>query len=145
MSIGVGRTTITVGSGAGVAGGGERVGSGVTLGDGSPLAGAPEGWAGGFIAHHYTRYLGDLSGGQAIARLVSRQHGFEGDGVAFYDFAELGPIPHFKKAYREALDSLGAELSDAERQRMCDEVREAYRFNTETFRDLDVVREKTAA
>lgn len=106
---------------------------------------AAESWVPGIIAHHYTRYLGDLSGGQAISRLVARQHGFERDGVAFYDFAELGPIPHFKKRYREALDVLGTELSEGERRRMVDEVREAYRFNTQTFHDLDHVREKTAA
>ncbi|MGB3414007.1 MAG: biliverdin-producing heme oxygenase, partial [Microbacteriaceae bacterium] len=34
-------------------------------------------WAGGFIAHHYTRYLGDLSGGQAISRMMSRYFGFD--------------------------------------------------------------------
>lgn len=103
---------------------------------------AAEGWKPGLVAHHYTRYLGDLSGGQAIARLVARQHGFERAGVAFYDFAELGPIPHFKKTYREALDALGAQLSGEEQQRVVDEVREAYRFNTLTFVDLD--RERNA-
>jgi heme oxygenase len=106
---------------------------------------AAEGWLPGIVAHHYTRYLGDLSGGQAISRMVSRHHGFEHAGVAFYDFAELGPIPHFKKLYREALDALGTELSEEERRRMVDEAREAYRFNGDTFRDLDLVREKTAA
>ena len=27
-------------------------------------------WAGGFVAHHYVRYLGDLSGGQVVGRRV---------------------------------------------------------------------------
>ncbi|HYP72535.1 MAG TPA: biliverdin-producing heme oxygenase, partial [Microbacterium sp.] len=34
---------------------------------------AESGWAGGFVAHHYTRYLGDLSGGQFIGKIMSRQ------------------------------------------------------------------------
>src|SRR5690606_16606580 len=36
-----------------------------------------EGWVAGLVAHHYTRYLGDLSGGQMIAKRVSRQHELE--------------------------------------------------------------------
>ncbi|MBN9612551.1 MAG: biliverdin-producing heme oxygenase, partial [Actinobacteria bacterium] len=106
---------------------------------------AAQGWKPGILAHHYTRYLGDLSGGQAISRLMVRQHGFDGPGVAFYDFPELGDLRAFKESYRDALDVLGAGLDDAERQRMIDEVREAYRFNTETFFDLGKARAAAAA
>src|SRR3546814_9337213 len=34
-------------------------------------------WAGGFVAPHYTRYLGDLSAGQFIGRLRQRSFGLE--------------------------------------------------------------------
>ena len=105
---------------------------------------AAEGWKPGIVAHHYTRYLGDLSGGQAISRLMVRQHGFDGAGVAFYDFPELGDLRAFKEGYRDALDALGADLDETERQRMIDEVRAAYRFNTETFLDLGKARAATA-
>ena len=44
-------------------------------------------WPGGFVAHHYTRYLGDLSGGQFIGRLMARRFGFETNGIGFYLFA----------------------------------------------------------
>ncbi|MGB3375343.1 MAG: biliverdin-producing heme oxygenase [Microbacterium sp.] len=98
---------------------------------------ADEGWVAGIIAHHYTRYLGDLSGGQVIARRVTGQFEFEGTGVDFYDFADLGDLVAFKNRYREALDVYGATLSDAEQQRMLDEVRGAYRHNTAVFIDLD--------
>ncbi|MBK0421793.1 biliverdin-producing heme oxygenase [Leucobacter sp. CSA2] len=97
---------------------------------------AAEGWAAGVIAHHYTRYLGDLSGGQMIAKRVAKQHELDRAGIAFYDFTELGSIPEFKAAYREALDALGPELDEAERERMLDEVRTAYHFNTAVFVDL---------
>ena len=43
------------------------------------LEAAEEGWAAGVIAHHYTRYLGDLSGGQMIARRVAKQHGLDAE------------------------------------------------------------------
>ena len=36
-------------------------------------------WAALLVAHHYTRYLGDLSGGQAIGRILDRT--FELDGA----------------------------------------------------------------
>lgn len=95
-----------------------------------------EGWVAGVVAHHYTRYLGDLSGGQFIARRVAQQHGLLGDGIAFYDFSQLGSLDDFKNGYRAELDRLGEQLSDEERARMLDEVRAAYRFNTEVFIDL---------
>lgn len=97
---------------------------------------AAEGWTEGLIAHHYTRYLGDLSGGQMIARQAKAQFEFGEAGVSFYDFTELGSIADFKAMYREALDQLGETLDEAERHRVIEEVREAYRFNTEVFNDM---------
>ncbi len=95
---------------------------------------AAEGWAGGFIAHHYTRYLGDLSGGQAISRIMQRLYGLDTDGVRFYEFDQIDSPKQFKEAYRDALDSVGWDA--AERERVIDEVLAAYRLNTEVFVDL---------
>lgn len=93
-----------------------------------------ESWPGGFVAHHYTRYLGDLSGGQFISRLMQRQFGFETNGVSFYLFAEIGDPRAFKETYRAQLD---ATPWDADEQaRVIDEVLRAYRFNTALFEDL---------
>ncbi|MFF1876480.1 heme oxygenase (biliverdin-producing) [Leifsonia sp. NPDC058230] len=91
-------------------------------------------WCGGFIAHHYTRYLGDLSGGQIIRTLMQRQFGFETNGVGFYLFAEIAKPREFKDVYRAQLDAV--DWDDAERERVIDEVILAYRFNTELFDDL---------
>ncbi|MGV8895035.1 MAG: heme oxygenase (biliverdin-producing) [Rhodoglobus sp.] len=93
-----------------------------------------EGWAGGFIAHHYTRYLGDLSGGQVIRTLMQRQFGFETNGVGFYLFDQIAKPREFKDTYREQLDQAGWD--SAERDRVIDEVVTAYRFNTDLFVDL---------
>ena len=95
---------------------------------------AAEGWAGGFIAHHYTRYLGDLSGGQIIRTLMQRQFGFETNGVGFYLFDEIGKPKEFKETYRDQLDAVA--WSDEERERVIDEVLLAYTFNTDLFSDL---------
>ena len=91
-------------------------------------------WSGGFIAHHYTRYLGDLSGGQIIRTLMQRQFGFETNGVGFYLFDQIAKPKEFKETYRDQLDAV--DWDDAERERVIDEVMIAYRFNTELFVDL---------
>jgi heme oxygenase len=91
-------------------------------------------WAGGFIAHHYTRYLGDLSGGQVIRSLMQRQFGFDTNGVGFYLFDQIARPKRFKETYRDQLDTVGWD--DSERERVIAEVLVAYRFNTELFVDL---------
>jgi heme oxygenase len=91
-------------------------------------------WAGGFVAHHYTRYLGDLSGGQVIRRIMQRQFGFETNGVGFYLFDQIASPKEFKATYRDQLDAAGWD--EAERDRVIDEVLLAYRLNTELFDDL---------
>ncbi|HEU4807813.1 MAG TPA: biliverdin-producing heme oxygenase [Homoserinimonas sp.] len=95
-------------------------------------------WSGGFIAHHYTRYLGDLSGGQHIRRLMQRHFGFETNGVGFYFFDEIADPKDFKETYREQLDAV--DWSPEERERVIDEVLIAYRFNTELFQDLSAAK-----
>ncbi len=93
-----------------------------------------QGWGGGFVAHHYTRYLGDLSGGQAIGRLMQRYFGLGPEAVSFYHFAEIPSPVDFKNEYRTELDSI--EWSPEEQTRVVDEVMVAYRFNTLVFEDL---------
>lgn len=97
-----------------------------------------EGWAGGFVAHHYTRYLGDLSGGQAIGRLMKRHFGFETNGILFYLFDQIADPRAFKETYREQLDAVGWDAE--ERERVIDEVLYAYRLNTELFEDLSAAK-----
>jgi heme oxygenase len=99
-------------------------------------------WSGGFIAHHYTRYLGDLSGGQVIRTLMQRRFGFETNGVGFYLFDQVAKPKEFKITYRQQLDELGWD--DAERERVIDEVILAYRFNTELFVDLSAAKAAAA-
>jgi heme oxygenase (biliverdin-producing, ferredoxin) len=88
----------------------------------------------GYLAHHYTRYLGDLSGGQVIARLVSRHYGATENQLTFYDFSDLGDVVPYKRQYRERLDEYFA--SGAGIERFLAEVDAAYRFNSAIFDDL---------
>ncbi|WP_322410417.1 biliverdin-producing heme oxygenase [Microbacterium invictum] len=91
-------------------------------------------WPGGFVAHHYTRYLGDLSGGLFIGRLMARRFGFDTNGIGFYLFDEIADPRAFKEVYREQLDA--APWDADEQERVIDEVLRAYRFNTALFEDL---------
>ncbi|MFJ3668234.1 heme oxygenase (biliverdin-producing) [Streptomyces sp. NPDC090106] len=93
-------------------------------------------WPGGYIAHHYTRYLGDLSGGQIIRDKAERTWGFErkGDGVRFYVFENIANPAAFKRGYRELLD--GVRADDLEKQRIVTECKRAFSLNTAVFRAL---------
>ncbi|MET7419924.1 biliverdin-producing heme oxygenase [Dactylosporangium sp. NPDC005555] len=92
-------------------------------------------WSGGFVAHHYTRYLGDLSGGRFIAAAVRKAYGLPGvTGTRFYEFDGIGSPAAFKAQYRDTLDA--AAWSPDERRRVLDEVLVAYRLNIDVLHDL---------
>lgn len=95
-----------------------------------------EGWPGGYLAHHYTRYLGDLSGGQIIRDRAERTWGFarKGDGVRFYVFEGIANPAAFKREYRALLDGVPAD--DLERQRIVAECKKAFALNTAMFQAL---------
>jgi heme oxygenase len=92
-------------------------------------------WPGGYIAHHYTRYLGDLSGGQFIRMELQKIYGYQpGGGVDFYLFDQVRSLPRFKEEYRSRLDAL--EPDEREQQRIIREVKLAYQLNTEVLAEL---------
>ncbi len=93
-------------------------------------------WPAGYVAHHYTRYLGDLSGGQIIRDRAERTWGFarKGDGVRFYVFDQIPNPAAFKREYRALLDAV--PLDDLEKQRVVAECKRAFALNTDVFRAL---------
>ncbi|MFC4610016.1 heme oxygenase (biliverdin-producing) [Streptomyces maoxianensis] len=93
-------------------------------------------WPAGYVAHHYTRYLGDLSGGQIIRDKAERTWGFarKGDGVRFYVFERIPNPSAFKRGYRELLDAV--DVDDLEKQRIVDECKRAFEYNGAVFREL---------
>ena len=95
---------------------------------------AAAGWGGALVAHHYTRYLGDLSGGQAIGRILDRSFELDGAGIAFYGFAEIPKPKPYKDGYRARLDAIG--LSDADVGRVVDEVKVVFTLNQALFVEL---------
>lgn len=91
-------------------------------------------WGGDLVAHHYTRYLGDLSGGQAIGRVLDRAFDLDGAGTAFYAFPEIPKPKPYKDAYRARLDGLGLDAAGV--ARVVDEVKVAFRLNQALFTEL---------
>jgi len=93
-------------------------------------------WPGGYVAHHYARYLGDLSGGQYIGRVAAEAYGLTPThGGRFARFDAIGDHDEFKAGYRQALDE--APWDEAEQERVIDEIRQAYRLNSAVFVDLE--------
>lgn len=87
-----------------------------------------------FIAHHYVRYLGDLSGGQMIGRALSKHYGLGEAGTSFYRFEQIPDPRAYKIAYRERLNAL--HLDDTQAAVMIDEAQRAFRCNAAVFVEL---------
>ena len=85
------------------------------------------------MAHHYTRYLGDLSGGQFLGPAIARSYGLQGDGHRFFVFEGVKP-PAFRTRYRELLDE--AAFAPADEESFLAEVPEAYRLNIAVLSEL---------
>ena len=65
------------------------------------------------IAHAYTRYLGDLNGGQALKRRLGDVLEFGPESLSFYDFAGVSDIAAVRTQYRAAIDRSEDEIRDA--------------------------------
>ncbi len=94
-------------------------------------------WVGGYAAHAYTRYLGDLSGGLAIRSVLRRHYGLSDDALHFSTFASIDKPKLFKDDYRARLDAL--PLGAGERERVADEARLAFRLNAGVHAELGAV------
>lgn len=89
------------------------------------------------VAHHYTRYLGDLSGGQALGSIFGRALGVErgAPGIAFYSFTTIEKVKPYKDGYRNALDS--APMSETDHDLAVSEAIVAFQLNQAVFAGLE--------
>ncbi|MDI6103084.1 biliverdin-producing heme oxygenase [Actinoplanes sp. NEAU-A12] len=87
-----------------------------------------------FIAHHYVRYLGDLSGGQMIGRTLADVYGLGEAGTSFYRFEQIPDPRAYKVAYRARLDALG--LPEEQAAALVAEAQLAFHYNAEVFVEL---------
>ncbi|WP_018180094.1 heme oxygenase (biliverdin-producing) [Jongsikchunia kroppenstedtii] len=87
-----------------------------------------------YVAHHYTRYLGDLSGGQVIRSRMKLHYGLTDEALTFYDFSDIGKLKPYKDSYRDRLD--GLPIDAATRDRIAAAAVRAFEHNEALFGDL---------
>ncbi|XP_037830773.1 heme oxygenase 2a isoform X2 [Kryptolebias marmoratus] len=91
------------------------------------------------VAHSYTRYMGDLSGGQILKKVAQRALKLPstGEGLNFYQFEEIHSHKGFKQLYRSRTNEL--ELDVETKQRIVDESNKAFGFNMMVFSELEEI------
>lgn len=88
------------------------------------------------IAQSYTRYLGDLSGGQILKKIAQTAMNLsEEGGLAFYEFKDIPDEKTFKANYRSALNELPVDEATADR--IVDEANAAFGMNMKMFMELE--------
>jgi heme oxygenase len=90
-----------------------------------------------FVAHQYTRYLGDLFGGQMMGSMASRSMDLpaDGSGVAFYTFEGVPSTKDFITKWYTTLNALG--VSDAQQQSIVDEANLVFQLNIGILEELE--------
>ena len=88
------------------------------------------------VGHHYTRYIGDLSGGQILKAIAQKAMNLgEHDGLRFYEFDAIDDEKAFKAGYRAILDGLPIDQTVADR--IVAEANQAFHCNMKMFQELE--------
>jgi heme oxygenase len=87
------------------------------------------------ISHSYTRYLGDLSGGQILKKIAQNAMNLDGQGTAFYEFEQIDDEKAFKDMYRAAMNGLDVEQEMADR--IVAEANDAFGMNMKMFQEME--------
>ena len=87
------------------------------------------------IAHHYTRYIGDLSGGKILKEIAARVlKPPVGKGLDFYEFPSIPNAKEFKNNYRSVLDNL--DCDEQQINALITEANYAFRLNMYMFEEI---------
>lgn len=88
------------------------------------------------VAHQYTRYLGDLFGGQMMGGMATRSLELEkGEGVAFYLFDDIPNTNAFITEWYRRLNQL--DLTEKEKKSIVDEGNFVFALNIGLFEELE--------
>ena len=90
------------------------------------------------LAHSYTRYLGDLSGGQMLQKIAQSALKLSGhEGTSFYNFQQIPDKQAFKGKYRQALDKLS--IDDKTTDKIVAEANHAFKLNMQILKELESI------
>jgi heme oxygenase len=90
------------------------------------------------LAHSYTRYLGDLSGGQMLQKIAQSALKLSGhEGTSFYNFQQIPDKQAFKEKYRQALDKLS--IDDKTTDKIVAEANHAFKLNMQILKELESI------
>ncbi|AFZ55838.1 heme oxygenase (biliverdin-producing) [Anabaena cylindrica FACHB-243] len=88
------------------------------------------------LGHSYTRYLGDLSGGQMLQKIAQSALKLSGyEGTSFYNFEQIPDKQAFKNKYRQALDAV--PVDDTKADQIVAEANHAFYLNLEIIKELE--------
>ena len=88
------------------------------------------------VAHAYTRYMGDLSGGQILKNIAKNAMQLSGDkGTEFYLFRDIDDEKEFKIEYRNALNLI--PVTDSQIDLVISEANVAFNLNMKMFQELN--------
>nr|QCI04224.1 Heme oxygenase [Anotrichium furcellatum] len=88
------------------------------------------------IAHSYTRYMGDLSGGQILKKIAQSAMQLSDDiGTSFYIFRDIEDDNEFKSGYRQSLNDI--PLNSAQIDQIISEANVAFNLNMKIFQELN--------
>nr|QCI04973.1 Heme oxygenase [Callithamnion tetricum] len=88
------------------------------------------------IAHAYTRYMGDLSGGQILKKIAQNAMQLSGNlGTAFYNFEDILDDQKFKEMYRDSLNNV--PLNNSQVNQIITEANISFNLNMKMFQELN--------
>uniref|UniRef100_A0A673IQ54 heme oxygenase (biliverdin-producing) n=1 Tax=Sinocyclocheilus rhinocerous TaxID=307959 RepID=A0A673IQ54_9TELE len=91
------------------------------------------------VAHAWTRYMGDLSGGQILKKVAQRALKLPptGEGLNCYHFEGIHNPTAFKRLYRSRMNEL--EVDTETKKKLLDEANLAFKYNLEVFTELQKI------
>ena len=87
------------------------------------------------IAHHYTRYIGDLSGGQVLKNIAQTALKVDDAGMNFYLFTSIPDEKEFKNNYKNVLDQLPFDQHEIDD--IIEEANYAFKLNMKVFNEIE--------
>ena len=88
------------------------------------------------VSHAYTRYMGDLSGGQILKNIAKNAMQLSGNkGTEFYLFRDIDDEKEFKIQYRDALNLI--PVTDSQIDSVISEANVAFNLNMKMFQELN--------